>query len=83
MAMAVICPRCGRRLRKKDVEVVKDVFVTKGENGLLKEILLAKIAFCRFCGHKLDERKFAGHDWVHELMQESGSSPHPLTVGEE
>jgi rRNA maturation endonuclease Nob1 len=56
--MAVICSCCGRKLRRKDVEVVKDILVMKGENGLLKEILLAKIAFCKFCGHKLAKRKF-------------------------
>jgi len=49
----MICPHCGRRLYKCDVEVVSTYLMFTDPTVLEK-----KEAFCRYCGTKLGEKKF-------------------------
>jgi len=47
----MICPDCGRKLKKSDVALIVELDMTQGGK------LIAKIAQCRFCGKELGRRE--------------------------
>jgi len=56
--MAVVCPGCGRRLKRTDVALVYDIDVIP-KDGKAFQILRAKSAVCVICGRVLRRIEYA------------------------